>query len=327
MDEIEVHNFFAHIAATGDGRAECRTELGGFRWSYDVDFPVNGLDVESNVYFGTGFVAESIPYVSLPVLVVDCNKAHAGVCIVGEADKTVLPWSTETGLARRLKNNDADAAIKSVTGNHISRIAMKTGNQYRRMTETFWQTDDIAKCWTEQYNLVGYNLAGHSVLGAIPSDSTSTCPKIAVHAAFGDDKNAELYKTATLLEAVPEEGLFEFGVSMSLRKFYAAVDHARVSYGGEGAQTYDVVSDNCHVFIFDVLAYLQVPYKKDNMKNKLIKYGTDSIMKSEESKTKILKSVSEKGVAGKLMRTLRSERAVIKQVVTATVEKHEPVAF
>jgi hypothetical protein len=50
-------------------------------------------------------------------------------------------------------------------------------------------------------------------------------------------------------------------------------------------------------------------------------------MKSEESKAKILKSVSEKGVAGKLMRTLRSERAVINQVVTATVEKHEPVAF
>ena len=321
-----MQNFFAHIAATGDGRAECRTELGGFRWSYDIDFPVNGLDVESNVYFGTGFVAESVPYVSLPVLVVDCNKAHAGVCVVGEAERTVLPWSTETGVARKLKNDDA--AIESVTGNHISRIAMKTGQEYRRrMTETFWQTDDIAKCWTEQYNLVGYNLAGHSVLGAIPSDSTSTCPKIAVHAAFGDDKNAELYKMALLLEAVPEEGLFEFGVSMSLRKFYAAVDHARVSYGGEGAQTYNVVSDNCHVFIFDVLAYLQVPYKKDNMKNKLIKYGTDSIMKSEESKAKILKSVSEKGVAGKLMRTLRSERAVINQVVTATVEKHEPVAF
>jgi len=30
--------------------------------------------------------------VTRPVIVADCNGVHPGVCIVGEAEATVLPW-------------------------------------------------------------------------------------------------------------------------------------------------------------------------------------------------------------------------------------------
>ena len=50
-----------------------------------------------------------------------------------------------------------------------------TGNDYRRrrMTETFWELDEVAACWTESYDLVGFNLNGHSILAATPNNDKS----------------------------------------------------------------------------------------------------------------------------------------------------------
>ena len=54
VDDKNIQDFFSHIAATGDGNAKCKSDIGGFRWSHDVDFPVNGHDTDSNVFFGSG---------------------------------------------------------------------------------------------------------------------------------------------------------------------------------------------------------------------------------------------------------------------------------
>jgi len=34
------------------------------------------------------------------------------------------------------------------------------------MTESFWKLDEIAECWTESYDLIGYNANGHSEISS-----------------------------------------------------------------------------------------------------------------------------------------------------------------
>jgi len=334
VDEKDVKQFFSHIAATGDGNAECKSDVDGFRWSYDIDLPVNGHDPSSNVFFGSGYLPDAIPYVSKPVIVVDCHNSHAGVCVVGESEATVLPWNVVSPPVDRERKLSA-AADASVTVDDYkvttTRELMKSSHVYRRrMTETFWELDEVAACWTESYDLVGFNLKGHSILAAIPSNDKSSCPKISVDAApdatdhytdeNGGDRFDNLDKFAMVFDDLPE-GTIDFQVSMPLRKFYAAVDFARTMYDGS---SYDVFQNNCHVFIFDVLAYLKVPYKSNEMKNTMADYATGMIMQDDKMKTSLLKAVSDHSVGGKLVGHVRSEKSTIRFAVTKVIEGHTP---
>lgn len=351
VDKKDVQAFFQHIDATGDGQAECKTEVEGFRWSYDINFPVNGHDKEANVYFGSGYRTGEIPYISQPVIIIDCNKSHEGVCLVGEAEDTVLPWGGISAPNARKLADDKEHSAATIEDYkaHDYRRLMKTSNTYRalngnndsapvapsgrKMTESFWKLDEVAQCWTQSYDLILYNFKGHSLLGAVPSDESSSCPTIVVdarpdestvHIEEGEGEEMKfdkLTKFVTVLDGdLPEEkDLIIFGVSMPLRKFYAAVDFARDQ---SDTSSYDVLTNNCHVFIFDVLAYLKVPYKSNAMTTKMTEYASDMIMQNDRMKETLLNALSDHGVGGKLVRKLRSEKAAVKFAVRKVIESH-----
>jgi hypothetical protein len=77
---------------------------------------------------------------------------------------------------------------------------------------------------------------------------------------------------------------------MPLRKFYLAVENARTSV--ETEKDYDIISNNCGIFILDMLAYLKLPYKETKMKSSLVNYVADGLIENEEVKNKVPDSVS-----------------------------------
>lgn len=328
-DEDDIKHFFKHIASSGDGRAACRSMIENEIWNYNVNLAETTHDTESDVYVGTGYSPKSLPFVTLPVLIADCNKAHPGVCVVGEAESTVLPWTLDTS-ERNLETSSSES-IKDYTikPGTQARLLMKANSEYRRkLTASFWSFKEVAACWTDSYDLLGFNSKGHSFLAAVPSDESSDCPMIAVHAApdttdlyhgeDGEERFDNLDKFAMVLTELPED-MIDFKVSMPLRKFYAAVDFARTAYDGS---SYDLFQNNCHVFIFDVLAYLNVPYKSEGLKNDMADYATGMIMKDDKMKTALLNAVSNHSVQGNLMRRLRNEKFNVRFAVAKVIESH-----
>ncbi len=86
--------------------------------------------------------------------------------------------------------------------------------------------------------------------------------------------------------------------------------------------SFDYLHNNCHVFIFDVLALLKVPYNSYPMKNQLVEYATNSIMQNDEAKTNILNSIErDQGLKSKIC-FLRGEKAIVRVAVMKVIEDH-----
>lgn len=351
VDQDEIENFFYHISVSGDGSAECKTDQEGFSWTYAVNLPTNGYDPKSKVYFGTGFDEGSIPYVQGEVVIADCNDSHPGVCIVGDANASLLPWRSSVSSSssdsmendRNLNESTEDSSsIGSINEYTDGLIGLKGYDKPRRLvTASFWELDEVAMCWTDEYDLVGYT-NGHQVIVAAPSDPASPCPIIAIDAGYAvhpqtENKDDEEIQTVS---SAPEEEIktltkyitvvcrddfdsfdtLDLGYKMPLRKFYLAVENARTSVKTE--KDYDIINNNCAVFILDVLAYLKLPYKETKMKSSLVNYVADGLIENEEVKNKILDSVSKQGTTAGVWRHLRSDKAIMKHVVGSFIEKH-----
>jgi hypothetical protein len=112
----------------------------------------------------------------------------------------------------------------------------------------------------------------------------------------------------------------DLGHKMPLKKFYLAVENARTSV--ETEKDYDIISNNCAVFILDVLAYLKLPYKETKMKSSLVNYVADGLIENEEVKNKVLDSVSKQSTIAGVWRHLHSDKAIIKHVVESFIEEH-----
>jgi hypothetical protein len=356
VDQDEIEKYFAHISVSGDGSAECKTNQERFSWNYAVNLPTNGYDPESKVYFGTGFDGGSIPYVQGEVVIADCNDSHPGVCIVGDANATVLPWRSDVSSSssdsmendRNLNESTEDSSsIGSINEytRSLARIQPKHETilvRRRLVTASFWELDEVAVCWTDEYDLVGYT-NGHQAIVAAPSDPASPCPIIAIDAGYAvlpQTENKDDDEIQTVSSAPPEEEIktlakyitvvrrddfgsfdtLDLGYKMPLRKFYLAVENARTSVKTE--KHYDIISNNCAVFILDVLAYLKLPYKETKMKSSLVNYVVDGLIENEEVKNKILDSVSKQGTTAGVWRHLRSDKAIMKHVVGSFIEKH-----
>ena len=355
IDEMDVKTFFSHIASTGDGTAECKTDLGGFVWSYDIDFPVNGFDPESKVYFGTGYNANSIPFVSEPVIIVDCNEVHSKVCIAGEAKSDVLPfphfgpgWSGRSLLSS--KQGIEKIGINSYKEDEQFMSRQLSG--YRRsrarhlLDATFWELDEIANCWTADYELALYSM-GHLFIAAIPhnydisdpSNKSSSCPIIAVDAGYSQEEAGKksanheenpktLSKHVLVVNDLPKDGVLHFGNRMKLRNFYNAVEAARTT--SEESSSFDITANNCATFPLDVMSGLHINYKGKDMYRDLVNYIVDGLMKSDKTKEHILGAVKEKtsstaGATGRMLHSLRSERAVMKSVVESYIKMYSSV--
>jgi Tfp pilus assembly major pilin PilA len=337
VDQDEIEKYFAHISVSGDGSAECKTNQERFSWTYAVNLPTNGYDPESKVYFGTGFDGGSIPYVQGEVVIADCNDSHPGVCIVGDTNAIVLPWKSD------VPSSSSDTMENDRNLNSIHLIDNKHGGLGRRrlVTASFWELDEVAVCWTDEYDLLLYT-NGHQVIVAAPSDPASQCPIIAIDAGYAvhpqtenkddeefqavssapevDIKTLAKYITVVRRDEFDSFDTLDLRYKMPLRKFYLAVENARTSVKTE--KDYDIISNNCAVFILDVLAYLKLPYKETKMKSSLVNYVADGLIENEEVKNKILDSVSKQGTTAGVWRHLRSDKAIMKHVAGSFIEKH-----
>ncbi len=86
--------------------------------------------------------------------------------------------------------------------------------------------------------------------------------------------------------------------------------------------SFDYLHNNCHVFIFDVLALLKVPYNSYPMKNQLVEYATMSIMQNDEAKTNILNSIKSDYGHKSTIYFLRGEKAIVRKAVVKVIEDH-----
>jgi hypothetical protein len=211
----------------------------------------------------------------------------------------------------------------------------------RLVTSSFWERDEVALCLSDEYDLLLYT-NGHLVIVSAPSDPTSQCPIFAIDAGYAvlpqtENKDDEEFQAVSSAPEVDIKTLAKYftvvhrddfgsfdtldlGYKMPLRKFYLAVENARTSVKTE--EDYDIIDNNCAIFILDVLAYLKLPYKETNMKRSLVNYVADGLIENEEVKNKILDSVSKQGATAGVWRHLRSDNAIIEHVVGSFIEKH-----
>lgn len=167
------------------------------------------------------------------------------------------------------------------------------------------------------------------------------------------DDPMKLFKTLTVVDRddFSNYKVLDLNHRVSLREFYLAVTAARTSYSATPAETaetstvddvmnienqnleysysYDLLSNNCALFILDTFAYLEVPYKEKAMKRDIVEYTSNALMENDVLKDQILGRVSttkqEGGtVVGRVWRKLMnsSEKAIMERVVESIIDSH-----
>ncbi len=193
---------------------------------FEVHFKLHGYDSSSKVFFGHGHKDDDIPYINKDTLIiVDCNNAHPGVCLIGSADPAQLPFKLDYYRRRASESGNKKAAIADYA--YDVRSLSSTAGSIRLLEEKrgeVWELDAVVKCWFVEYRLIGYN-SGHSALAFVPVDESSSCPTIGAHTttvAKDDEEdgkteqNQTLVKSVFIVESLPSGATFDFGVRMLL---------------------------------------------------------------------------------------------------------------
>ena len=127
---------------------------------------------------------------------------------------------------------------------------------------TFWESDNVARCIHEDYELIGLTYGIHILVGAQPI-VRGPCPTIAVDAIPGSHKHVTFVPPKFLSENQKKKFL-NFHNQMTLAQFREAVDKARISSREDfsDSSSYNFMNNNCATFPLDILAWLGVDFKR-----------------------------------------------------------------
>ncbi len=232
IKQSEFETFRNNIELTGEAKAKCKADFDGdgVPVQFEVHFKTHSYDDSSKVFFGTGHEGDDIPCIKKEtVIIVDCNNAHPDVCLIGSSTPAQLPFKTKEYRRRSLESGNKKATIADYT--YDARSLSSTAGSLRGRTlleknsEKVWELDEVVKCWFVEYRLIGYN-SGHSALGFVPVDESSSCPTIGAHTTTQakdeeedgkTDQDQTLIKSVFIIENLPSGVTFDFGVRMLLR--------------------------------------------------------------------------------------------------------------
>ena len=125
---------------------------------------------------------------------------------------------------------------------------------------SFWESDNIATCINEDYELIGFTHGVHILVGAQPI-VLGSCPTIAVDAIPGlFDKQVTLVPSSGFLSENQKKRFLNFHNQMTLAQFREAVGNARISTR-ETSSSYNFMSNNCATFPLDILSWLGIDFK------------------------------------------------------------------
>lgn len=125
---------------------------------------------------------------------------------------------------------------------------------------SFWESDNIATCINEDYELIGLTHGVHILVGAQPI-VLGRCPIIAVDSIPGlFDKQVTLVPSSGFLSENQKKRFLNFHNQMTLAQFREAVVNARISTK-ETSSSYNFMSNNCATFPLDILSWLGIDFK------------------------------------------------------------------
>lgn len=135
----------------------------------------------------------------------------------------------------------------------------KLSSGRRNLHPSFWESDNVARCIDEDYELIGITRGVHILVGAQPM-VLGLCPTIAVDAIPGVLNKQVTLVPSGLLSENKKKRFLNFHNQMTLAQFREAVGNARVSTR-ETASSYNFMSNNCASFPLDILTWLGIDFK------------------------------------------------------------------